>query len=59
MKTMKFHIWSDGDRSVGINGDQTEFELNVDGLDEQDRIEFIPCAVKLCPLGRRYKARTA
>lgn len=52
MKTMKFHIWSDGDRSVGINGDQTELELNIDGLDEQDRIEFISHAKEV--LGKAF-----
>ena len=49
---MKLHFWTDGDPSVGINGDQTELELDVTGLDERDQAEYISHAKEV--LGKAF-----
>jgi|GEM_PF-6568595 len=49
---MKFHIWTKGDPSVGINGDQTDLDLDVEGMDERDRAEFVGHAKEV--LGKAF-----
>ncbi len=38
---MIFHIWNDGDSSVGISGSNAALNVNVDNLDGEDRDEMI------------------
>jgi hypothetical protein len=38
---MKFIVWHSGDTSVGINGDQAEVEIDVEGFDENDQKAYI------------------
>ena len=52
MKTVKLHIWTCGDPSVGINGDQADLDLDVEGIDERDRAEFISHAKEV--LGKAF-----
>lgn len=37
---MIFHIWNDGDSSVGISGSNAALNVNVDNLDGEDRDEL-------------------
>lgn len=41
-KYIKLLVWTDGDMSVGLSGEQAELNLPVDGFfDDTDRLEFI------------------
>ncbi|OFC48747.1 hypothetical protein BAE30_13345 [Acidithiobacillus caldus] len=46
---MIFHVWSDGDPSVGIPGNNAEVNIaSVEDLDPVDRKEYID-TIKKCP----------
>lgn len=39
---MKFHVWHNGDRSVGINGERATVEIDVEQYtSDEDRNEYI------------------
>ncbi|CAE6823166.1 hypothetical protein R70006_06304 [Paraburkholderia domus] len=44
---MKITFWHDGDRSVGLAGDQAEVALDMEGLDPADEAAMVADAKRL------------
>ena len=47
MKIVPLHFWHNGDRSVGLDGDRATVNLNVNGFDALDELEYIDHAKEI------------